>query len=171
MSALYKYIRFLAYTIEILVFFVVGRIPNLIPEINHAKPMILVLVVIMIALFEGRTIGIIFGFMAGLFLDAGAMGSIGFYAAALTCIGFLVGTMAQKIIKFNLITSVAVAIAFTAAFYFAHFIFEFLFCGYSDAIYTLLNHYLVGMLYTVMLSPFVYFFNKAFAVSIIKATE
>ena len=36
----------------------------------------------------------------------------------------------------------------------------------NDAIYALFNHYLIGMLYTVMLSPFIYFFNKAFAVNI-----
>ena len=166
MSALYKYVRFLAYTIEILVFFVIERIPNLIPSVNHVKPMILVPVAIMIALFEGKKVGIAFGFVIGLFLYAGATGKIGFYSAALTCVGFLVGITAQKIIKFNLITSVAIAIAFTAGFYFAHFVFEFLFRGYSDVIYALFNHYLIGMLYTVMLSPFIYFFNKAFAVNI-----
>lgn len=166
MNALYKYVRFLAYTIEILVFFVIERIPNLIPSVNHVKPMILVPVAIMIALFEGNKVGAVFGFVVGVFLDVGATGKIGFYSAVLACLGFLVGTAAQKIIKFNLITSVAFAIAFTAAFYFTHFIFEYLFRGYSDVIYAFFNHYLVGVLYTVMLSPFIYFFNKAFAVNI-----
>ena len=166
MNALYKYIRFWAYTIEILVFFVIERIPNLVPSVNHVKPMILVPVAVMIALFEGKNVGIVFGFIIGLFLDTSATGKIGFYSAVLACLGFLVGTAAQKIIKFNLITSVAFVIAFTTAFYFAHFIFEYLFRGYQDAIYALFNHYLIGMLYTVMLSPCIYFFKKAFAVNI-----
>lgn len=170
MSVIYKYIRFLAYIIEILAFFVVERIPNLIPSVNYVKPMILVPVAIMIALFEGKMVGTAFGFIIGVFLDAGAEGKIGFYSATLACVGFLVGTAAQKIIKFNLITSVAIAIAAIAGLYFTHFVFKFLFCGYSDIIYTLLNHYLIGMLYTVMLSPFIYFFNKAFATNI-KAKE
>lgn len=170
MNALYKYVRFLAYTIEILVFFIIERIPGLVPSLNSVKPMILVLVTIMIAMFEGSGVGAIFGFVAGIFLDVGAAGSFGFYTAAMTCVGFLVGKAAQKIIKFNLVTCVAIGIAFTAAFYITHFLFEYLFCGYSDVTYAFFNHYLVGMLYTILLSPFVYFFNKAFAV-IIKARE
>lgn len=166
MNALYKCVRFFAYTIEILAFFVIERIPNLIPSVNHVKPMILVVVAVMIALFEGKKVGAAFGFIIGMFLDVGAAGKMGFYSAVLACLGFLVGTAAQKIIKFNLVTSVAFAIAFTTAFYLVHFVFEYLFRGYSDAIYTLFNHYLIGMLYTVALSPFIYFFNKAFAVNI-----
>lgn len=166
MNTVYKYVRFLAYTIEIIVFFVLERIPNLLPSVNGVRPIILVPIVILIALFEGPNVGVVFGFFAGLLLDVGATGTFGFYAVAMTCLGFLVGNVAQKIIKFNLITSVAVAIAFTAAFYFAHFLFKFLFLGYADAIFSIFNHYLVAMLYTVSLSPLTYFFNKALAVNI-----
>ena len=166
MEVLYKNIRYLAYTIEILVIFIIGRIPGLMPSINGVKPMILVLVVIMIGLFEGKSIGMAFGFITGTLLDVGATGEFGFYAAAMTCIGLLVGVAAQKIMKFNLVTSVVIEVAFTGAFYITHFLFSYLLRGYSEALYVATNHYLIGFLYTIILSPFVYFFNKAFAVLI-----
>lgn len=166
MNIIYKCIRYLAYSIEILVFFIVGQIPNFIPSINNVKPMILIPIAIMIALFEGPKIGLLFGFIVGLFLDVGSSGTFGFYSAVMTCTGFLVGTLAQKIIKFNLITSVAFAIAFITAIYVLHFLFVFLFLDYYDALYAFFNHYVVGLLYTIVLSPFIYFFNKAFAVNI-----
>lgn len=166
MSSIYKWIRFFAYTLEILSFSIVEQIPNLIPSVNNVKPIILLPIAIMIALFEGQKVGLVFGFIVGLFIDIGATGTIGFNTAAMTCLGFLVGNTAQKIIKFNLITSVAFVIAFTAAFYMLHFVFKFLLQGYSDVVYTFFNHYIIGMLYTVAISPFVYFFNKALAVNI-----
>ena len=166
MSSLYKCVRFFAYILEIITFFIVEQVPNLIPSINNVKPIILLPIAIMIALFEGQKVGLVFGFVVGLFLDVGAVGVIGFNSAVMTCLGFLVGNTAQKIIKFNLITSIAFVIAFTSAFYMLHFVFKFLLHGYSDIAYTFLNHYIIGMLYTVAISPFVYFFNKALAVNI-----
>lgn len=166
MERLYRYIRFLAYAIEILAFYIVEQIPNLIPHINNVRPIILLPVAAMIALFEGSGVGLLFGFIIGLFLDCGATGSIGFYSVVVTCLSFLVGIAAERIINFNLLTSAAIAIAFTSALYLLHFLVEFILRGYPDTLYVLLNHYLVGLLYTSLLAPFVYFFNKAFAMHI-----
>lgn len=170
MDNFYRYIRYLAYTIEILVCYVVEQIPNAIPGINGVRPIILVLVAIMIALFEGKKLGTVFGLIVGIFLDCGATGSIGFYSVTMACIGFLVGVVAQKMIKFNVITSFLVALSFTTVIYIAHFLTQYLLNGYTDIFYVLFNHYLIGIVYTTLLSPFIYFFNKAFAVNI-KETE
>lgn len=166
MERVYRYIRYLAYAIEILAFYIVEQIPNLIPHINNVRPVILLPIAAMIALFEGSSVGLIFGFVIGLFLDCGATGNIGFYSVAITCLSFLVGAAAEKIINFNLVTSVAIAVAFIFAVYGLHFIFEFILRGYADALYTLGNHYVIGFLYTSLLTPFVYFFNRAFAMTI-----
>ena len=109
MNALYKYIRFWAYTIEILVFFVIERIPNLVPSVNHVKPMIRAPVAVMIVFCSkaenvGDSVWIYHRFVFGYQCDGQdrfLFGGFGLVA------GFLVGTAAQKIIKFNLITSVA----------------------------------------------------------------
>lgn len=166
MKIAYKCARFFAYIIEILIVYILEQTPNLIFEIYGVRPTILVLVAVMIALFEGHTVGSVFGFFIGLLFDVGAAGNMGFYSIAITCLGFLVGNIAQKIIKFNLITSVAVASVFVFAFYAMHFLFEFLFCGYVDRLYSLVNHYLIAALYTAALAPFIYFFTKGFAVNI-----
>lgn len=166
MAAFYKYVRYLAYSLEILVFYVIQRIPNGFPPINNVRPILLLPVAVMIALFEGRKIGTLFAIIIGLFLDCGSSGKIGFYSITLACIGFLVGAIAQKMIKFNFFTSVLISFAFVAIFYLIHFLFVFSFITHSDAIYTLCNHYFFGALYTSVFSPFIYFFNKAFAVNI-----
>lgn len=166
MRIAYKCVRFFAYVIEILIIYILEQTPNLIPSVYGVRPVILVPVAVMIALFEGHVVGAVFGFFIGLLLDVGATGGIGFYSIATTCLGFLAGNFAQKIIKFNLITSVAVAIAFIFAFYAVHFLVEFLFFGYADRFYALVNHYLTASLYTAVLSPLIYFFTKGVAVNI-----
>lgn len=166
MEQVYKYIRYLAYLIEILVFYIVEQVPNLIPYVNNVRPIILLPVAAMIALFEGSSVGLLFGFIIGLFLDCGATGSIGFYSIFVACLSFLVGVAAEKIINFNLFTAMAIAIAFISILYLFHFLIVFLFRGYSDILYTLFNHYFIGWLYTLLIAPFIYFFNKAFAMSI-----
>ena len=63
MSSLYKCVRFFAYILEIITFFIVEQVPNLIPSINNVKPIILLPIAIMIALFEGQKVGLVFGFV------------------------------------------------------------------------------------------------------------
>lgn len=166
MDASYKYIRYLAYMIEIIVFYVLEEIPNALPNINGVKPLILILIGIMIALFEGKKVGTVFGLIVGLFLDCGSTGTIGFYSVVMACVGFLIGVIAQKMIKFNLITALLVSFSFIFIIYAVHFLINYLFCGYRDIFYVIYNHYSIGILYTFLLSPFIYFFNKAFAVNI-----
>ncbi len=166
MGACYRYIRYLAYMIEIIVFYVLEQIPNTLPNINGVKPLILILIGIMIALFEGEKVGTVFGLIVGLFLDCGSTGTIGFYSIIMACAGFLVGVIAQRMIKINLVTALLVSTPFIFVVYIMHFLVNYLFCGYKDVLYAMCSHYLIGILYTFLLSPFIYFFNKAFAVNI-----
>lgn len=166
MAAFYKYVRYLAYILEILVFYVIEQIPRGIPSINNVKPILLIPIAVMIALFEGEKIGTVFALIVGILLDCESTGEIGFYSITLACAGFLIGALAQKMIKFNFLISIFISLAAILGIYLLHFLFVYLFVTKQDILYILLNHYLVGVLYTFIFSPFIYFFNKAFAVNI-----
>ena len=62
MGSVYKYVRYLAYFIEILVLYVIEQIPNFIPGVNGAKPILVLPVVFIIAVFEGENPALMFGF-------------------------------------------------------------------------------------------------------------
>ena len=67
----YKIIRYFAYTIEILILYMVQETPGLLPEIGGARPVLLIPAAISIAMFESELAGIAFGLLCGLFLDIG----------------------------------------------------------------------------------------------------
>ena len=70
----YKIIRYFAYTIEILILYMVQETPGLLPEIGGARPVLLIPAAISIAMFESELAGIAFGLLCGLFLDIGMGG-------------------------------------------------------------------------------------------------
>ena len=72
-----KFFRYLAYSIEILVFFVLGSTPSLFPEIFGATPCLLVALAITIAVFESEVPAMIFGVICGALTDLGFSNSIG----------------------------------------------------------------------------------------------
>ena len=53
----YKIIRYFAYTIEILILYMVQETPGLLPEIGGARPVLLIPAAISIAMFESELAG------------------------------------------------------------------------------------------------------------------
>ncbi|HBT91305.1 MAG TPA: rod shape-determining protein MreD, partial [Ruminococcaceae bacterium] len=62
----YRVIRYLGYSIEILVLFVLQETPGLIPEIGGARPVMLIPAAVCIAMFESETPAMAFGLAGGL---------------------------------------------------------------------------------------------------------
>lgn len=167
MGSVYKYVRYLAYFIEILVLYVIEQIPNFIPGVNGARPILVLPVVFIIAVFEGENPALMFGFFSGMLLDISSSGRIGFYTVAVALVAYILGISARYIIEtvnfFNAIIGCFLSIFIV---YSSYFVVMFVSKGFPEAMYAFTSYYLIGMLYTFLMTPLIYFFNRALAINI-----
>ena len=162
----YRYLRYLAYLIEIIVFFIVQQTPGLIPEVLGGRPVLLLPILVSIALFEDEMTGLWFGLLIGILLDVSLWDVIGVYAILYTAIGYFLGLLAVNFLKTNLITTLLMTASTVIVIYGLSFLLTVLLKQYDGAAFVFVNHYLSRMAYTLALSPIFYFFNKALALGI-----
>lgn len=156
-----KFIRYFAYTIELLIIFMVQETPGLIPEIAGAKPIILIPAILSIALFENETAGMVFGLYGGLLIDFGAGGIMGFHGLILAVTCYIIGRMAFDLIQTNFLTAMIVALVCTGIIVFLEFIFFYILYNYSYVLYAFWAHFVPRFCYTAAVMPVTYYFNRA----------
>ena len=69
MALKYKVIRCVAYTIEIILLFILQELPYLMPSLLGVRPLLLIAAPMTIAILENEKIGLGFGVFAGLLMD------------------------------------------------------------------------------------------------------
>lgn len=162
----FKWIRYFAYTIEILVFFMVQETPGLIPELFGARPVLLIPIALSIALFESEKAAMSFGLLCGLLVDFGMGAVLGFHGLLLAVICFSLSVLAANLIRTNFLTAMIVAITTSAFIFFMQWVFFYVLFSYPDPVYTLTVHYLPRFGYTVAFMIIAYYFNRALAIQI-----
>lgn len=163
METRFKVLRFVAYTIEILVLFILQETPGLIPAIYGARPVILIPIALSIALFESELAGMSFGVLCGILIDAGVGGTLGFHAILLAVLCYCIGILVTYVMKTNLLTAVIVATVCIPSIFILQWFFQYMLAGYDHNMYVLVSHYLPVTVYTWSLTPLFYYFNHAFA--------
>ena len=143
----YKIIRYFAYTIEILILYMVQETPGLLPA------------------------GIAFGLLCGLFLDIGMGGVLGFHGLLLAAACYGVGLLTADLIQTNFLTSLLLAAGAVAGILFLQWVFFYLLYGYEYSGYALVTRYLPRMAYSFCTMPLCYAFNRALAQQIRSKTE
>ena len=167
----YKIIRYFAYTIEILILYMVQETPGLLPEIGGARPVLLIPAAISIAMFESELAGIAFGLLCGLFLDIGMGGVLGFHGLLLAAACYGVGLLTADLIQTNFLTSLLLAAGAVAGILFLQWVFFYLLYGYEYSGYALVTRYLPRMAYSFCTMPLCYAFHRALAQQIRSKTE
>lgn len=162
----YKYIRYFAYTIEILAIFVLQETPGLIPELYGGRPLLLIPAALSIAMFESVGAGMGFGILCGLLLDFGAGSLLGFYGLLLSVVCYFVALIAANLIQTNFLTAMITFLTVCAGIFLLHWFFFYLLSDYEYPLYALTAHYIPRFVYTLGVSPVLYYFNRAFAVQI-----
>lgn len=155
-----RLIRYLAYTLELLVLFMVQETPGLLPYVLGGRPLLLLPAVLTIALFEEDVPSMVFGIAAGLLLDYGLSGVMGFHALLLVILCFLVNLMVKAYLQVNLVTAILTGVWTTAVILAAQWLFLFYLPGYSMPTYALTHHYVPVFFYTLLFFPLVYVLNK-----------
>ena len=160
MALKYKVIRCVAYTIEIILLFILQELPYLMPSLLGVRPLLLIAAPMTIAILENEKIGLGFGVFAGLLMDMGYGSVIGFHAIVLGVLGFFIGLLAVNLVKTNVLTSLLCTAAAVFAVISLHFVF------FDMASYAYQKYYLPMMLYSFLPTPILYYFNKAFVVGV-----
>lgn len=165
MQGKFKFLRCFAYTLEILVLYIIQQTPDL-PQLFGARPFLVIPVLFSVAMLEDEMVGLGFGVLIGLLMDISCGYVLGFHAILLGLIGYFVGLMAVNLVKTNLLTVLLVSAVGVFAVGCLQFVFFYYFRQYGHAGYAFQYHYLPMILYTFLPTPVLYFFNKAFAIAI-----
>lgn len=157
----YKTLRWIAYFSEIIIFYILQNTPGLLPEIMGARPVLLISTVLTIAMFEGELAGIGVGIIAGLLIDFGGSGILGFHAIVLVIVCYFVGLLTMNLIRTNLLTALALSAIAIPLIFTLQWVFFYVVWGYGTDGYVYVTHILPRALYTFLTVPIVYFFNRA----------
>ena len=154
-----KVIRYLAYTLEILVLFMIQETPGLLPSIFGVRPVLLFPAVMSIAMFETEVPALAFGVLGGLLCDYGLSGMLGFHALALGVLCFFISLLVRVYFQINLVTAIltgvwSIGLTVCAQWFFLYFF------QYSHPAYAFTHHYLPKYCYTLLFLPLVYLLNR-----------
>jgi rod shape-determining protein MreD len=162
----YRIIRYLGFALEILVVYVLQETPGLIPQVQGARPVMLLPVVLSIAMFESELPAMVFGLAGGLLIDFGAGGVLGFHGLLLAAACYFVSLMAANLFRTNFLTAMLVSVIVSAAAMLLQWSCFFVLYGYRWPVYALAEHYLPIYVYTAALMPLAYYFNRALALQV-----
>lgn len=162
----YKIIRYIGYAVEIIVFFVIQETPGFIPAVFGAKPVLVVPAVISIAMFESGIPAMLFGLFGGLLMDFGFSGILGFHGMLLAVCCYIVSFIATNLLQTNFITAMLIALLCNASITVLQWLFFYVLYGYGSTVYALVYHYAPTLIYTMLLMPVAYYFNRALALQI-----
>lgn len=166
MEIRFKIFRYIIYSIELLVLFVIQGTPNLVPELFGGKPSLLLPAVLTIAMFEPKITALAFGIAGGILTDIGNGGVIGFFAIIMTIFCYFISYLMSEVIRTKLSVAMAVSIVVISISMVLHFLFFYVLCGYGEAGYFFTSHYLSRIIYTFAFTPLFYYINKVLALKI-----
>lgn len=155
-----KFYRYLAYSLEILLLFVLGSTPNLLPELFGAVPCLLVSLALAIAVFEHELPAMFFGLVCGALTDLGFSNSIGTFAIGLTVVCFIIGFCANNLVATNFLGVMVTAIVVITVLLSIHFVFVYVIKGYDNASVYFVNHYISRIVQTILCTAVLYFVNR-----------
>lgn len=158
-----KHLSWFVYGGMTLLMLVLQMAPNGFPEIFHARPVPLVLLVVCVGVFEGAKLGSAVGLLAGLLWDIYAFRLFGFDGLILMWIGLAAGLLVEWLLRANFFSAMLLC---TAAVLIQSFI-EWLLCYVlfqKEQLGVVLTHiYLPNALYTILLAPIMYYVVLAVA--------
>lgn len=160
MEKRHKLLRYLAYSIEIAVLYVLQGTPGLLPEIFGSKPSILLAVALSIAVFESECVAMSFGCACGVLTDIGFTGRLGFYTIVLTLLCFAIGYCARNFFVTNLLNASIIGIVSIIVLTLIHFWVNVSLAEIDNAGMHFVMHYISRIIYTAVFFVPLYFLNK-----------
>lgn len=161
-----NFLRFFAYSLEIIVLYVLQGTPLLLPEIFGSKPCLLLPVALTIAVFESETVAMSFGFVCGLLTDIGFSGKVGFYTVVLTLLCFAIGYCARNFFVTNLLNASIIGIVSITLLILIHFWLNISLADIPNSGAHFVKHYVSRILYTGAFFVPLYFLGRLFCTAL-----
>lgn len=155
-----SFFRYLAYAMEIILLFVLGSTPHLLPDIFGAKPTLLLCVALTAAIFEREIPAMVIGIVCGVLIDLGYSNSIGLFTIALTVVCFVVGYAANNLVMATFPNFLLYALVSVGGMFMLYFLVRFVWAGVDDYGTYFMNHLLSRMIQTYICSIPIYFLNR-----------
>ena len=156
-------IRWGIYFFEIIFFYVLERNYNLVPEIFGGRPLILVPVFIAVAIFEKEYVSMFFGIVIGFFLDISIGNFIGVQAIFLFILGYIIGVLFTYFINLNFLTFFLTSLVIIPFVLIYRFLFFYIIPRFDNIEYAFIYHLLPCIVYTIIVSPIIYYINRYIA--------
>ncbi|MDR0915078.1 MAG: rod shape-determining protein MreD [Oscillospiraceae bacterium] len=170
MEKRYNALRYFAYSLEILLFFIIMGIPNFMPEIFGGKPTFLLPIALTIALFEREPTAMIFGGICGALTDFGYSNSLGFFAIAMAVVCFFVSYIAHNRLVVNILNAAVATLIIIAIVFVLHFFVFHAAKGYGGYQTYFAAHYMSRILYSWVFVFLFFYLNRGFS-SYIQASD
>lgn len=154
------FFRYLAYAIEIILLFILGTTPDLIPEIFGAKPTLLLCVALTAAIFEREISAMIIGMICGALIDLGYSNSIGLFTIGLTILCFIVGYAANNLVMATFPNFLLYAFVTVGGMFMLYYLVRFVWTGADVGMIYFQRHLLSRMIQTFLWSILFYFLNR-----------
>ncbi len=155
MKVNYTFFKYFAYTLEILILYVIQGTPNFVPELFGSKPLFLIPAAISIASVENKIPSLVFGAVCGLLLDIGTGGSIGFFAILLTVICYAEAHIFKKYLVPSFVSVFIISAIVIPCIICLYFFVFYILTGTAECGYIFVNHYIARIIYTLaMIAPF-----------------
>lgn len=155
-----SFFRYLAYAMEIVLLYVLGTTPDLLPQLFGAKPTLLLCVALTAAIFEREIPAMVIGLICGVLIDLGYSNSIGLFTITLTVVCFIVGYAANNLIRATFLNFLLYAFVAVGGIFMLYFLIRVVWAGVDNYWDYFMNHLLSRMVQTFVLSIPIYFVNK-----------
>lgn len=156
-------LKWIAYGIELFLIFIIQSTPNLLPPFLGVRPMLLAVVAISIAVFEGDRAGLWVGLAAGLLTDLGAGTVFGFNALVLMIICYLCGTLVVFLMRNNILTAMLLGFCGLLLMGLLRWFFFYFLWEDQKAWYYIYAVMLPQLIYSIAMMPLAFYFNRAIA--------
>ena len=139
----------------VLLFSILQNTPGWFPQLAGVRALIIIPLVTSIAMYERDTAGMLYGLFAGALWDITARGN-SFNAIFFLITGFVCGGLINTVMRCNFITHLLLTAAATVIYNTGYWLWHYVFAGLDMKITMLLRFYIPGMVYTLLLSPVVF---------------
>lgn len=151
-----QYQSWILYGLFVLLIALFQMSPRGFPVIAYARPTPLVLLTVCVAMLEGPALGSVIGAAAGLLWDLYSMRIFGYYGLLLMVIGLTVSLLVQWLLRSNFLSAMLLSISSVIVYTLLDWLICYVLFLHDEMIAVLIHVYLPNALYTIMLSPLMY---------------
>lgn len=151
-----NYLPWVIYVAAVLLLSLMQMSPRFFPVIGFARPVPLVLFTVCVGVLEGPTMGSVLGVIAGLLWDMHSTRVFGYYGLMLLLIGLVVGLLVQWLLRANFMSAMLLSVSGVVVYTLLDWLICYALFFHSETGTVVMHVYLPNALYTVLLSPIMY---------------